>query len=392
MNRSRTGTDAWDVPGASVLLLAPSQGLGGGIERYVSTVEAVFQQQGVPYRRMNLLGADRVHGLATKARFVREVRRAVRASRRPVRLVIAHVNLLPVVAMVASLPGFAGATVMLHGHEIWSGRRNLGWRALRRRDVRVVAVSNFSAGALFGTCHASVLNPGLAATWYAMLTEAADRQSSNADGLQIVTAFRLSDWRNKGLGTLMDAIGLMADDRVRLTICGTGPLAPDLAELIKPHSWCRVAANLTDAQLANQLACADLFVLATRTRRGVDPSGEGFGLVLLEAQVAGTAIVAPAHGGSGDAYLPGVTGLSPLDESPGSLAQILRELLADPDRISQMGRAAAAWSRARFEPAGYGAQVIRVLLGPDHDHATGHGRVKAAFADVVDGRAGNYPD
>lgn len=353
-----------------VLLLAPSQGLGGGIERYTATVEAAFQERGVPYRRLNLLGADRDHRLGTKVAFVREVRRAIRTSREPIRLVLAHVNLLPVVRMVARLPRFRGATVIVHGHEIWSRRRMRGRRAMRRPDVRVVAASNFSAGALAGTGNAGVLNPGLSATWYSTLVAAGDG-AARATGaeLRVVTAFRLADWRNKGLDTLVDALRLVGDDRVRLTVCGTGPVPQDLQRRLAPHSGWRVLADLPDTALADELAGADLFVLATRTRNGAGASGEGFGLVLLEAQIAGTPVVAPAYGGSGDAFVSGVTGLSPADEGPEALAAVLRELLADGERRRRMGRAAASWSRACFEPGRYGDRVVRALLGSGQDGA-----------------------
>ena len=94
-------------------------------------------------------------------------------------------------------------------------------------------------------------------------------------------------------------------------------------------AWCasilaaRSRPGLSDRELARQLAGADLFVLATRSRGGRHTSGEGFGLVLLEAQVAGTPVVAPAHGGSHDAYIEGITGLAPMDETAGSLARVM---------------------------------------------------------------------
>lgn len=38
----------------TILLLAPSRGLGRGIERCLSAIEAAFQQEGVPYRKLAL--------------------------------------------------------------------------------------------------------------------------------------------------------------------------------------------------------------------------------------------------------------------------------------------------------------------------------------------------
>jgi glycosyltransferase involved in cell wall biosynthesis len=149
---------------------------------------------------------------------------------------------------------------------------------------------------------------------------------------------------------------------VSLTVCGSGTLPPRAAELTRRAPWCRVLAGLTDAELAAELADADLFVLATRTRPGRRPCGEGFGLVLLEAQVAGTAVVAPARGGSHDAYLHGVTGIAPLDESATALAGALRELLGEPGRLARMGERAAAWAQERFDPDHYAALAAGRLL------------------------------
>jgi phosphatidyl-myo-inositol dimannoside synthase len=345
-----------------VLLLAPSEGLGGGIERYVSTVEAVFKRFEVPYRRLNLIGHDRVHGLNTKLRFVQEARRAVRCSSGPTRLVVVHRNLLPVVSAVASLSNYSGATVILHGREIWSRGNVRGHWLMQRPDVRVVAVSNFSAGGLVATCRANVLPPGVSPEWYRTLVDAGAQASRMPGEFNVVTTFRLDDWRGKGLPTLLDAVRLTGDDRVRLTICGSGRVPAELLEAIAPYPWCRLAPCLSDRDLAQVLADADLFVLATRTRRGGHASGEGFGLVLLEAQLAGTPVVAPAYGGSGDAFLPGVTGLAPLDETPEALAAALAVFLHDDEGRQHMGEAAAQWSRMCFEPDAYGRLVMRVLL------------------------------
>ena len=82
---------------------------------------------------------------------------------------------------------------------------------------------------------------------------------------------------------------------------------------------------------AAELAAADLFILATRTRRGRRACGEGFGLVLLEAQAAGTPVVGPAYGGSRDAYMESVTGVAPVGESAEALAVVLGDLLATRD-------------------------------------------------------------
>ena len=84
--------------------------------------------------------------------------------------------------------------------------------------------------------------------------------------------------------------------------------------------------------------------------------------MLIEAQVAGTAVIGPAHGGSPDAYLDGVTGATPRDESVAALARVLDEMVREPARLGDMGERGASWARARFAPDRYAALVVDRLL------------------------------
>jgi glycosyltransferase involved in cell wall biosynthesis len=351
----------------AVLIVAPSRGLGGGIERYSAAIEATLQSDGIHCRRMDLRAPERPGGLASKARFLSEVGRAVRSSGTPTRLVVTHRNLLPVVYPAARQRHYAGTTVILHGHETWSDQRRRASRIMRRADVRVVAGSSFTAGAIAPVCRASVLHPGIAADWYRTLVSAARSGRVRSGRFDLVTAFRLADWRSKGLPTLLEALELLGHDRVRLTVCGTGEVPPDLRDALAARPWAGLAPNLTDAELAERLAQADLFVLATRTRAGARASGEGFGLAMLEAQLAGTPVVAPAYGGGHDAFQHGLTGLSPVDESPRALRSAIATILDDDRLRTRMARAAATWSRDRFNPARYSEQLIRTLLGDCND-------------------------
>ena len=103
-------------------------------------------------------------------------------------------------------------------------------------------------------------------------------------------------------------------------------------------------------------------MLATQTREGRSSVGEGFGLVLLDGQAAGTPVIAPAYGGSHEAYVEGVTGMAPTDESVEALTRTLDELLKDPARLAWMGQHAAAWARQAFAPQHYPKLAARRLL------------------------------
>ena len=86
-----------------VLLLSPSRGLGGGIERYVATLEWAFAAEGVEGQRLDLSGP----GARAHARLLARGKAIRRAGSEPARLVVAHLSLLPVAALLAREPPHA---------------------------------------------------------------------------------------------------------------------------------------------------------------------------------------------------------------------------------------------------------------------------------------------
>ena len=348
---------------ATVLLLTPSRGRGGGIERYAETIEWALDTQGVTCRRIDLAAA----GMRGHADLLGECQQSFSADGGfPDRLIVAHRSLLPAAALLARRWRRCGVSVICHGVEVWAARPRarsaIEDRLIRRPDTRVVAVSNFTSGALLRECRATILPPGLSANWFATLVGAAAAERHREPGVHLLTAFRLTDFRSKGLPQLLAAITRLGRPDVRMTVCGSGRPPGELRQLIDGHPWCRLRSDLSNEELAAELAAADLFVLATRMRRGRDASGEGFGMVLLEAQVAGTAVVGPAFGGSHEAFVHQVTGEAPVDETAESLSVVLDRLLKEPARLEQMGRQAAQWSRQSFAPDAYASRVMNTLL------------------------------
>ncbi len=359
-----------------VLLLTPSRGLGGGIERYAGTVEWALTAQHVEHLRVDLRTSEQSPAAAAYPQMLARAGSYLRQSGVPPRLVVLHRALLPLAALLAARYPAAGISCICHGSDVWASRRGPRRLAenylLGRPRVRVIAVSSFTAGALAGHCRSAVLPPGLSRPWFDTLAReaaenqaglAADTHAAGANaGLELVTAFRLSDWRDKGLPQLLAAVTSLGRPDVRVTVCGSGEPSGELLRLMSNYDFCTLRPGLTDRQFARQLAAADLFVLATRTRPGPPASGEGFGLVLLEAQLAGTPVVAPAYGGSHDAFVNRVTGAAPADESVTALVDVLGELLKDPRRLAGMGSRAASWVSECFAPDDYAAQVLAKLL------------------------------
>ena len=105
--------------------------------------------------------------------------------------------------------------------------------------MRVIPVSNFIAGTLIRDCRVTVLPPGLSRDWFDTLTAAAAGTHERAAGMRLVTAFRLADWRKKGLPRLLAAVTALRRPDVSLTICGIGDPPADLLRTVREYSVAR---------------------------------------------------------------------------------------------------------------------------------------------------------
>lgn len=356
-----------------VLAVLPSTALGGGIERYSQAVLGALSTGHVKISHVALNTGTRV-GPARKLRFLLELYRAGRdtSAAAPVTVLVFHPALAPAAEIALSLARThrAETIVFCYGQEIW-GLRTLERRLIRRGKARLVTISSFSAGALATLGLARLLPPGLDPMWYGRLISVSRLDRSPGASWHLLSVFRLDDCMVKGAYALLEcgdrlvARGLP----IRLKIAGSG-VPPEMLkrEVAKRSEWAELVPVPSDDELARLYGWADLFVLATKTSTSHPLSTEGFGIVLAEAQVAGVPVVAPAFGGASSAYLNGVTGVAPVDESVGSLARVLEQLLNDPETLSRLAQNAAIWARHRFDPSEYADTVLAVLFDEPASH------------------------
>jgi glycogen(starch) synthase len=148
----------------------------------------------------------------------------------------------------------------------------------------------------------------------------------------------------KGLQELIKALPLLRDELpgVRLVVAGTGRQLADQQDRAARYGvsdlidW---VGFLDATELAGLLAAADLVVVPSLY--------EPFGMVALEAQLAGTPVAVSDTGGLAELVEPGVTGLRFTPESPAAIAAAVRDVVADPD--GAWSRAVRAQRRARDE-------------------------------------------
>ena len=169
------------------------------------------------------------------------------------------------------------------------------------------------------------------------------------DALVILFCAKLAEWKRPQ--DLLEAFfKLPAEDRgsaapACLVFAGEGSMRSELEARAKSmgiQNRVRFLGFVNQSQLPAVYAASDLLVL---------PSGhEPWGLVVNEAMSCGLpAVVSDRVGANLDLITPGVTGEVYPSGNVEALANILQRLIADPDRILSMGRAA----RARMETWSY---------------------------------------
>jgi glycosyltransferase involved in cell wall biosynthesis len=349
-----------------VIALLPSLGLSGGIESYARAVIEALEQSGARVRTLHLADAAGRPSIRAKMSFALAALSSSRDARRkgPVIIIAFHRGFNLLASMAARATGReTEAYVICHGWEVWNLHPIKDLASARSR-ARSVAVSTYTAGSLVRSGEVRVLPPGIPADRYERLVRL--RSTDSTRTLRLLSVFVLRQFSNKGGPSLVEACETLRSQgtEVHLTIAGRGPVPDALATAAQARGWMRVIESPSDDALDSLYLQADVFVLASRTRvtRG-EQSGEGFGIVLAEAALAGLPVVAPAFGGSSEAYLDGITGLHPRDETPTALAATLRWIRDHPAESARMGANGRVWAAARFSPDSYRAAVCSLFLG-----------------------------
>lgn len=341
------GESTADGPGL-VLVLSPGGAADeGGIQRFTAALLAL-----VPEGVLIRLVEARRSGRLWQARLVLDVLRAARGLRRErqdrrVAVLCLHGAFLPLAKAAAVLLGRSGVVTFYYGQEIWSAGwlRRMGWRWLQHVPV---TISGYSAGALAAILRRppTIMLPTMPSIWADRFGTDEPRRAAPGP-VRVLSVFRLSAARSKRAGTIIEAVAQLRREGIDVELClaGRGPLDGDLAELAGVHPWIELVESPGDEALVGLYRTADVFVLATGVSHDrAQPSGEGFGIVLVEAALAGLPVVGPAGGGSRDAMVDGFTGEVVADERVETLADALRRLSVDRPYRERLGRRGRLWA------------------------------------------------
>lgn len=267
--------------------------------------------------------------------------------------------------------------VMAHGNEVMPyppGPRMAMRRWLRARVLLaarwVVCNSRYTERLVRAAAPAArtvVIPPGVDCQHF---QPAADRLAARArfglpaDRRMVLSVARLDTY--KGHDVVLRALAALppaARDRLQYVVAGKGEHQSALHALAAQLG---VTANVTwlgfvaDGDLPDLYASADLFVLCTREdpqARGV----EGFGMVFLEAQASGVAVLGTRAGGIPDAIDEGRGGWLVPQDDVAAVAAHLQTLAADPAPYHAMGRSGRARVLAECDWSHYTDRLLPLL-------------------------------
>lgn len=179
-----------------------------------------------------------------------------------------------------------------------------------------------------------VLTPGVTPLPILSREDARIRLGIPTEELIVLAIGRLVE--RKGFDMLIRAsLHLPTADKIRIVIIGGGPERKELEKIAEssPHRV-QFISTASDEHIAEWYAASDVFCLPVKD----DPSDfEGFGIVFLEASLAGLPIVAGRAGGVEEAVADRESGLLVNGSDPKEIARALVMLLGDPEHRRRLG-------------------------------------------------------
>lgn len=175
------------------------------------------------------------------------------------------------------------------------------------------------------------------------------RQELVGEGPMVLMVGRLAE-AHKGFDRAVEAFPALLGmvPTAHLVIAGPGDPRPlvALATRLGVGDRVRFLGEVSRERLLTLYAACDVFLLPGREVKG---SAEGFGIVFLEAALAGKPAVAGRAGGAREAVLEGETGLLVDGDAPGEIARAVARLLCDPPYARSLGAAARRRVQREFD-------------------------------------------
>ncbi|MGO9393766.1 MAG: glycosyltransferase [Desulfobaccales bacterium] len=181
-------------------------------------------------------------------------------------------------------------------------------------------------------------------------------------GVKLLYVGRISKEKNLPLLAKVFKTLLPSHPELKLIVVGDGPYLTEMRRALAGPS-CAFTGYLAGEDLAQVYASCDLFVFPSTT--------DTFGNVVLEAQASGIPVVVTDSGGPQENVIDGETGvIVPANDEEG-LFKAINLLVADPERLREMGQAARDHVKQRSFTAAFQASWKMYEGSADHRQVAG---------------------
>ena len=282
------------------------------------------------------------------------VLQALRLARKKPRIIIAaHLNLAVPALWMKKISPQTNTIVLCHGVEVWDALPAARRRALLAADM--IIVPSTYTGAKLQTIQGVPAEKIRILPW--PINSEVLRMSEARSNLPLPSGFpagpvilTVGRWaaaeQYKGADDLIRAMPQLRSSfpDVRLVAVGGGddlPRLKSIAAELRVAESVHFLEGISREQLAAFYANAAVFALPS--------TGEGFGIVFIEAMAFGLPVVGVAAGGVTDIIRDGVNGLFVPAKDPAALANSLARLLGDPALRSELGQNGAEIVRRGYQ-------------------------------------------
>jgi phosphatidyl-myo-inositol dimannoside synthase len=304
------------------------------------------------------------HGFGrAKVRFFLAVARAARDNAEII--LAAHPNLALPTALVKTLSPQLKTVVISHGIEVWKRLPPVRRAALLRADLLLapsaytVKKLNEMQGVPTGKIRRLPWPLGREFSSLAERPAELEPPPEFPRGKVILTVGRwASSERYKGVDDLIRAVAQLHPviPDLHLVVVGEGDDLGRLQNLARETNTAdsvHFLQGLSREKVAACYARCDVFALPS--------TGEGFGLVFLEAMAFGVAIIAAAAGGSTDLVENEINGLLVSPHDPEQLAKALGRLLSDDALRSRLGRQGIEKVHSQYSFGRFASELDQIL-------------------------------
>lgn len=284
-------------------------------------------------------------------------------------VIISHVVPMGYVAFMLGLPFF----VIAHGYDLHLAESN-PWKAhwlkkILKNSQGLIANSNYTKK-LFVEGGGEESKITIAYPCPQFESDHVDEGKKNEIiqklGLQdkkvLLTISRLVE--RKGVDMVLESLPQLIDKHPQLhyVVVGEGPYREKLELLVKKlvlENHVTFSGTIPKDSLAEYYTLADVFIMPARAINEVDV--EGFGIVYLEANLFGLAVIGGRSGGVSDAVVDGETGLLVDPRSVSDIQGAIDMLLSEPDIAKKYGDQGKARVLSEFSWDKQFNKIINIL-------------------------------